>query len=195
MAVCDIEQVGTHPSSPSRANDLLPPYQAASTDVQRWVQTEFGYDLASVSVDLFHDLEVHTNGKISALNDEVERLVIQMEELEGFLATIAHKTRDSKRCEFSTAEEQQLIDHLRQEYNLSHILPHGTYTWVDQEVDDTKQMVQKHIESPLTSKIGRTTEKALLHQQELSKVLEAFNAGLRRMTDLIRVISNNIQRA
>lgn len=152
-----------------------------------------GYNLAEESVGLFLTQEVHSNEIIDTKNKNVERLVNKMEKLEHFLALIANRTDDSKRIDLMIAEEQAMVDHLRDQ-GLDHIFPHGKYVWKDQEIENLTRMINQHIEGPLSRTITQTTEEIMLEQHEQSKAVELFNSGLKRMNNLIERILNNIAR-
>lgn len=154
---------------------------------------QFGYNLAHESVGLFLTQEVHSNEIIDKKNKEVEQLVNRMEKLEQFLALVANRTDDSKRIDLMTAEEQAMVDHLRDQ-GLAHIFPHGKYVWKDQEIENLTRMINQHIEGPLSRKITQMTEEIMLEQHEQSKAVELFNSGLKRMNNLIERIMNNIAR-
>ncbi len=152
--------------------------------------TTFGYELETESVNLFLIHEMHAYDKIDRKNKEVDALVTKMEDLEQFLSYIANKTDDSHRLDLTTAEEQQMVDHLR-EQGLDTIFPPGKYEWKDAEVETLTRKITQHIEGPLQRKINTLTEQMVLEQHELTKILEIFRSGLNRMINLKeRILSN-----
>lgn len=157
--------------------------------------SEFGYDLAQESVNLFLEHEIHTNEVIDKKNKEVNRLVTKMENLERFLTLVANRTDDSNRVDLVDAADQAMVDKLREDPDLQHIFPHGKYTWKEKEVENLQRMINQHIEGPLQRKITMLTEQMVLDQHDLGKALEMFKSGVNRMNNMIDRILSNIQRA
>ena len=156
---------------------------------------DFGYDLAGESVKLFLAHEVNTYDLIDKKNKEVDRLINKMEELESFLGLVANRTDASNRVDLTTAEDQAMIDRLRQHDDLRHIFPVGKYSWKEAEVENLNRMINQHIEGPLQRKLNMETEEMVLDQHELTKALEMFKGGLTRMNNLNDRIISNIAKA
>ncbi|NGX38633.1 MAG: hypothetical protein K1000chlam2_01809, partial [Chlamydiae bacterium] len=115
--------------------------------------SEFGYDLAQESVNLFLEHEIHTNEVIDKKNKEVNRLVTKMENLERFLTLVANRTDDSNRVDLVDAADQAMVDKLREDPDLQHIFPLGKYTSKEKEVENLQRMINQHIDGPLQRKI------------------------------------------
>ncbi len=157
--------------------------------------TEFGYDLAGESVNLFLCHEVTTHGNIDKKNKEVDRLVSKMEQLEHFLSLVAKRTDDSNRLDLLTAEEQSMVDYLRAHDDLRHIFPEGKYSWKEKDLENLNRSVSQHIEGPLQRKVNMETEEMVITQHELTKALDLFKNGLSRMNNLTDRILSNMQRS
>ena len=153
-----------------------------------------GYNLAAESVALFNKHEIHTHYKIDTKNKQVEELVSQMEDLEVFVSMIAKRTEDSVNFDLQNEEDRKFVDKLREGSELAHIFPHGKYRWQGKEIDNLSRMINQHIEGPLQRKITMLSEEMLLEQNELSRALEIFRSGQKRMGDMIQQILNAMAR-
>jgi len=153
------------------------------------------YNLASESVNLFQLHETATHNRINQKNRQVNEWITRMEKLEKFLTLVAQRTEDSNRFDMTSAEDQALIDELRDIEELEHIFPHGQYVWKEKELEHMTEKVNQYIQGPLQRKIGVGSEEIVLIQHELTKALELFKNGLSRMNNLVERISSNIQRA
>ncbi|NGX48254.1 MAG: hypothetical protein K1000chlam3_01645 [Chlamydiae bacterium] len=176
----------------------------------------YGSNLALESVKLFEKHEARVYEAIECKNQEIERLVIEMEDLEHFLSLLANASDafskdDPHQIEVSE-EDIVCIQRLAQNPELRHIFPPTKFSWTDGEIiavtkqlqeklkelsedKNLERMVTQRIEGPLQRKINMASEEIMHEQFELSKAVELFNRGMQRMLGLTDRILSNMQRA
>ena len=176
---------------------------------------DFGYDLAGESVALFQQHEMRVHETIEVKNQEIEKLVTEMEELEWFLSLLANGsdafTQDGEHSIEVTGEDVARIKRLSDNPDLRHIFPPTKFSWMEGEIaqvatqlqeklgewaneDNMRRMVTQRVEGPLQRKISMKSEEIMLEQHDLTKAVELFNRGLQRMLGLNERILSNMQR-
>lgn len=175
-----------------------------------------GYDLAGLSVRLFTDYETYVLQEISQKNEQIAKLVEEMEDLEFFLSLLAKTSAefDEKKDHIVeiTAADAHRIQNLMENPELRHIFPPAKFSWKEGEItavakeiqgklqewsqdDNLKRLISQRIEGPLQRKITMETDNVRLSQEDLVKVAEICTKGLHRMTNLNERILNNMLRA
>lgn len=174
-----------------------------------------GHNVAKEWVDLFGMHEKHIHGVMELQNQKIEHLVKEMEELEFFLSKLKQQSdlfeKDKTHKITISHADAARIKSLSENEDLRHIFSPTQFTWADEEIpavvnqieekiqewskdENLKRLLEQRIQGPLQRQISMTTEKVLLEQQDLTKVLEIFNSCLKRMNELISQIQANISR-